>query len=136
MDCQSNLSGQCARGGLIDTEDVAEESEVLRRDGRSGHAELAADDLGEGAHGVALIGDSVSHRAGSGLFQGEPEEPGGVEAVDGRPALAAVADIAGDCGAPGSSTARAECPLPSATCSLTVTTIRTSRPVSARRLTP
>jgi hypothetical protein len=42
----------------------------------------------------------VGHGTGSGVFEDQPEEPGGVEAVHGRPALGAVADIARDPGAP------------------------------------
>ena len=95
------LSGHCARRWLINAEDVAKEPEVLCRDGLGRQVELAADDLGDRAHGVALVGDGVSHRAGSGLFENEAEELGRIEAMHGWPPLGAVADVAGDPSAAG-----------------------------------
>ena len=50
------LSGHCTRRWPIDSEDVAKEPEVLCRDGLGRQDELAADDFGDRAHGVALVG--------------------------------------------------------------------------------
>lgn len=75
------LPGQCAGRGLIDAEDAAEEAEALRRDGLDGQVELAADRLGDRLHLVPFVGDRVDDDARRGLFENEPEETGGVEAV-------------------------------------------------------
>ena len=95
------LLGHRAGRGLIDAEDAAEEPEALCRDGLDGQVELAADRLGDGSHRVPFVGDRVDHGASCGLFEDEPEETGGVEAVHGWPALGSVTDITGDPGAPG-----------------------------------
>ena len=95
------LASPLARGGLVDAEDHAQESELLGRDWLDGQLELAANEFGEGAHCVTLVGDGMGHRAWLGSFQSQPEEPGGIEAMHGRPALVTVADIARDSGSTG-----------------------------------
>ena len=95
------LAGQCAGSWLVHAEHVAEEAEALGWDDLGRQIELAADGFGDRTHRVALVADLVCHRAGSRVFEDQPEELGGVEAMHGRPALGAVADIARDPGAPG-----------------------------------
>jgi hypothetical protein len=85
---------------------VHHEERSDRTEGRCGHgldqqAEFPADDGSDVAHGVALVVDGVSRRAGHSLLEGEPEEHGCVEGVDGRPALGAVTRVAGHAGAAG-----------------------------------
>ena len=53
---------------------------------------------GDIAYRVALVGDGVPAGPGVSPLQGQPEEDCGVERVDGRPALGAVAGIAGHSG--------------------------------------
>ena len=80
-------------------EDRAERAEVLLRYRLDREAEPAADDRGDVTHGVALVGHGVPGGAGRRLLQGQPEQHGRVERVHGRPALGAVARIAGHSGA-------------------------------------
>ena len=91
-----SLPGQLARSRLVHGDHTAEEPEIFWRDRRGAHIEPAPDDLGKRAHRVALIGDGVSHRARSGLFENQTEQTGGVEVMHGWPALATVPDIPGD----------------------------------------
>ena len=57
---------------------------------------MAADRLGDLTDGHALVGDCVEGRARRRVFQRAAEQARGVEAVHGRPAVGAVADVAGD----------------------------------------
>ncbi|MFG1822052.1 hypothetical protein ACGFIJ_06170 [Microbispora bryophytorum] len=69
---------------------------LLLAEGDHRHAEAAADDLGEGPQRYALLGGRVQDGTGLGRLQGLAVEPGGVEAVHGRPAVGAVACVGGD----------------------------------------
>jgi len=63
-------------------------------------AQSPADDGRDVAHRVALVGHGVPGGPGRRQFQGQPEEDGRVERVHGRPALGAVARVAGHAVAP------------------------------------
>ena len=54
----------------------------------------AADGLGDGAHGVALVGDRLGDSASRSGLKGESKQSRGVEAMYGWPALCAVANVA------------------------------------------
>jgi hypothetical protein len=65
---------------------------LLRGERDGGDAEDPGDLLGDAAQGDVL-GGAVQRLAGRGLLQRQPEEGGGVEAVDRGPAVSAVADV-------------------------------------------
>src|SRR5579875_3340323 len=81
--------------GLVHGEDRAERPEGVRGHGLHGEAEPSADDCGDVAYRVALVGDGVPGRSGRRRFESQPEEDGRVESMHARPPLGAVARIAG-----------------------------------------
>jgi hypothetical protein len=66
----------------------------LRRHRLDRYAEPAADDRRDVTHRDALVSNGVPRGAGWCLLEGEAEQHGGVEGVDGRPPLAPVAGVA------------------------------------------
>ena len=94
------LAGQRAGGRRVEPEEAAEPGEVLGRvlggDGDDRELEMPSDDLGDVADRHALLGDRVQRRSRRGLFEPETEEARRIEPVHGGPAVAAVADVAGD----------------------------------------
>src|SRR5438552_10270887 len=92
------LAGDRARGGHVETDELADEAEahvgLLGRDGGRRQPEAAAERLGDITHRDALLGDGVQHRALGGALDAEPDKACGVTAVDGGPAVLAVAYVA------------------------------------------
>ena len=94
------MSVGCGRSRrLIGGEDRAERAERLLRHGLHRELQYATDDRRDVAHGVALVGHGVPCGPGRRLLQDQPEEYGCVERMHGRPALGAVAGVAGHPGA-------------------------------------
>ena len=62
----------------------------------AGSCSWTADRVRDLADGDAFVGDGVEGRSRGGAFQREPEQPCGVEPVHRRPAVASVADVAGE----------------------------------------
>lgn len=93
----------CGRGsGHVEGEEPGQERvpEVLGAllEGQRGGRDLKdpGDLLRDALDGDGAFAGAVQHAAGGSLLQRQPEEAGGVEAVDGRPAVGAVADVGGD----------------------------------------
>ena len=76
--------------GLSRPDEMGQEAEVLGVFGSNGDnrdLEVTPDDLGDVADLDALLGHPVEGRSGGSLLEGEAEDVGGVEPVDGRPAV-------------------------------------------------
>ena len=69
---------------------------VLGRERYGGQAELTADRFGDGSERNAFLRDGVVGLALSSALEREPEDPRGVEAVDGGPRIPPLSDIGGD----------------------------------------
>ena len=69
---------------------------VLRGEGDGGNFQALADCLGDCLHWHTLLADCMVNGAWGVLFQCEAVEPGGVEDVDGGPAVESIADVGGD----------------------------------------
>src|ERR1022692_1574599 len=96
VEAASRVSVGCGRSRrLIGGEDRAERAERLLRHGLHRELQYATDDRRDVAHGVALVGHGVPCGPGRRLLQDQPEEYGCVERMHGRPALGAVAGVAG-----------------------------------------
>ena len=71
-------------------------SRFLARDGHHWQAKVPADHVGDLADRNALVADPIQPHAGDGRLHGQPEEVGGVEPVDGGPAVGAVTRVGRD----------------------------------------
>ena len=79
----------CRSAGLVP--DLVFASDRDHRD-----AQMSPDHLGDRAGGHPLLTDGVPDGPRRRLFQSQPEHPGGVGAVYGRPNIGSIADVAGD----------------------------------------
>src|SRR5436305_5924108 len=89
-----------ARRRRIYSEEPPHPAEVLGRflrgDRHRRHVQMTADGLGYHASRHALVRDSVERGTRLALLEREPVEVRGIQAMDRRPSIGAVADITGD----------------------------------------